>query len=350
MASTAPLIADYQERIAGVLRDLDAAPGHANATFRKIEALRAQNLDVHPTYGFAVRCRDERYFFRALVRDDAQLRAMRERTTSVLREIDGQLQQLYPTQRPFDVPHVVDAGAAGPVVWDLEEVVDGRHLPCAWNRPSQLGPWLQEAPRQVAAFKAIERLRLDVPKEEWAAQHRAAGWFIDWAMDRCDLRTLPLDEVSDLQDQFHRVAGTRTTAVVHGDPWQRNIFVRDGKVPVILDWDEVHVGEPGEMYGRHWILMCSEPRWQEEVVTAIGHRDEHFWLAFHAYAWARAIDQVHHELVTFQSRDVGTYEHLRAIAPRRAGYVDQMIKALQVLARNPGGPPPGRGQGKPRRR
>lgn len=342
MASSAPLIPDYQDRIVNVLEDVGISATYATNTFCKIERLRERGLDLHPTYNFKVNRNGKDLFFRALVRNDRQLGSMRQKTTEVLQQIDFQLPR---SRRAFDVPHVVESGRLGPMVWDLEEFVDGRHLPCAWNRPSQLRPWLTEARKQVKAFEAIEQLKLDVPPESWAKQNRDAKRFLNWAGTQPDLCDLPLDAVKDVQSDFNRSVGSHETTVVHADPWQGNILIREGKVPVVLDWDEVHIGEPGEMYGRHWILMCSEPRWQEEVITAIGRRDDRFWLAFHAYAWVRAIDQIHYELTTFQGRNVESYAELHSISPKHAGHVNQMLKSLRVLAMNIGGPPPKRGQG-----
>jgi aminoglycoside phosphotransferase (APT) family kinase protein len=173
--------------------------------------------------------------------------------------------------------------------------------------------------------------------------------FLEWAHTCDDLKGFPLQEVIALQQEFHRSRKTNLV-VVHGDPWQGNILTRRTGVLALLDWDEVHIGEPGEMYGRHWILMCSEPRWQEEVVTALDRRNDQFWRAFHAYAWARGIDQLHYEYTMFQGRAVSGYQELRQISPRRAGFADQMLKALRVLGRRVGGPPPARGHGKRRHR
>jgi phosphotransferase family enzyme len=232
------------------------------------------------------------------------------------------------------------------MVWDLEEVIDGYHLPCSWARPSQLVPYLGEAVKQVRAFSAIEQLSIDVATENWTKQHRSATKFIDWAQGQPDFDSFPLDELRALQKAFYTSSREqRNLAVVHGDWWQGNVMTRNRQVPVILDWDEVHVGEPAEMYGRHWILMCSEPRWQEEVITALGKRDDRFWLAFHAYAWMRGIDQIHYELTTFQGRRLDSYEHLTSVSPKRARFVDQMLKSLRVLSHNLGGSPPRPGQG-----
>jgi hypothetical protein len=343
VASTASLIPDYTERIVDILESRGISSKPAERVFAKIAALRAKNLDAHPTYNFKVVKDGQPLFFRVLIKDDAALRKMRTRTTSILRQIEAQIASN--SRRKFDVPHVVDSGRLGPMVWDLEEVVDGYHLPCSWARPSQLMPYLREVPKQVRAFEAIENLSLDVPAENWTKQHRSASRFVEWAKGCPDFASFPLDEVQVLQAAFRNSSKQRQLSVVHADWWQNNVMTRDRRVPVVLDWDEVHIGEPGEMFGRHWILMCSEPRWQEEVITALGRRDDHFWLAFHAYAWMRGIDQIHYELTAFQGRIFDNYEHLRSASPKRAGFVDQMLKSLRVLSRNLGGPPPKRGQG-----
>jgi aminoglycoside phosphotransferase (APT) family kinase protein len=342
VASTAPLIVDYQERIVDVLADLGVSPSFALKAYQKIESSAAQGLHIHPACNFKVTRGGENYFFRALIRDDRQLRSMRKRTADVLRQID---QQLHRGKRAFKVPVVVASGESGLLVWDLETVVHGRHLPCAWHRPYQLRPWLSESRKQVRAFGAIEGMSLNVPLENWSKQNRESLRLIAWARNQTDFRDLPFDEVSDVQRQFHHSVNARAMSVIHPDLWQGNILTREGKVPVVLDWDEVHVGDPGEMYGRHWILMCSEPRWQEEIVTAIGQRSDQFWQAFHVYAWARAIDQIRYELTVFQSRSIKNYAELQTVSSKRAVVVDQMLKSLRTLARNVGGPPPGRGQG-----
>lgn len=220
------------------------------------------------------------------------------------------------------------------MVWDLEEMVDGFHLPCSWARPSQLVPYLHEAIKQVHAFEAIENLSLDVLTENWTQQHRSASRFIEWAQGRADFALFPINEVQALQQEFYKAPKPRNLTVVHADWWQGNVMTRDRQVPVVLDWDEVHLGEPAEMYGRHWILMCSEPRWQEEVVTALGKRDDRFWLAFHTYAWMGGIDQIHYELTIFQGRDIDNHKQLVSVSPKRARFVDQMLKSLKVLTLN----------------
>jgi hypothetical protein len=91
MASDAPLILDYQERIAETLESLGIAKAAAAKTFDKIEAVRESGLHLHPTYNFKVSRNGQPLFFRALVRNDHSLRVMRRRTTHVLQQIESQL-------------------------------------------------------------------------------------------------------------------------------------------------------------------------------------------------------------------------------------------------------------------
>lgn len=347
MASLAPLIPDYQQRISDVLESLGLRAPAATKVFDKIEALRTSGQHVHPTYNFKVFRGNEPLFFRALVRNDTSLRRMRSRTVDVLAQIGDQLAR---KRKPaFEVPRVIEAGRSGPLVWDLETLVEGSHLRSSWSRPSQLSSQLNEARKQVRAFEAVAALDLDLDEENWARQRRNAARFSKWASTHPDFDPGVIADVDQLQREYFADPGAER-CVVHGDWWQGNVLTRPGKVPVILDWDEVHAGSPGEMFGRHWTLMCSEPRWQEVVVKAIGRKDAGFWAAFHAYAWARAIDQVNFELTKFWGRTFESHDALAEHSPTHARVVDQMLKAMNVLARNIGGPPPMPGYTGPRRR
>jgi aminoglycoside phosphotransferase (APT) family kinase protein len=339
MASTAPVIDEYETVIRGLVVQLRVHAPALNAMLRKIATVRASGAHLHPTWNLRVFHGDRPLFLRVLIRNDAVLRKERRNSVALL----FQLQQRLGGRPAFAVPHVLESGESGGVFWDLETLVKGRHLPWSWTRPSGLTPHLDQVKPYVRAFDALASMDLTLPVEDWAKQRKSAGRFTQWAAQREDLSSLPLDEVAALQRRFF--AGSSAVLVpTHPDLTHRNILCRGANPPALLDWDGAHLGVDGEMFGRHWLLMCSEPRWQEEVVRALGRkRGAEFWEAFHVYAWFRGIDQIHHELEIFHGRSFESVAQLSSFDPKRGRVVDQMLKALWVLARCVGGPPPGPG-------
>jgi hypothetical protein len=339
MASHAPLIQGFEFLLRDLVADLGVRANGLPAVLRKIEAARRSGVHVHPTWNLRVVRDGQPLYLRVLIRDDAELHRQRRFSVDLL----SQIREIRRSRPAFVVPEVLDSGTRSRMFWDLETLVAGSHLPWSWKYPSQLTPYLQHAPRYVNAFDAFASMDLRLPEETWAKQRKSAAWFTNWAKQQEDFRSLPLDEVTDLQGSFFRARLERLVPT-HPDLTHRNILNRGDGAPALLDWDGTHLGAEGEMFGRHWILMCSEPRWQEEVITALGRRSPQFWQAFHVYAWFRAIDQIHHELVTFQGRNFDSFSALAEVDPLRAHHVDQMLKAMTVLGRDVGRRPPARGE------